>query len=137
MNPLAKLTSVLVVSCFVVAAFAQSAGKLNPAELATIPDGNYLLTLETNGKQQRLNMKVQANRAKCVKSTDPSFANVEGMFQLHQPGAFLARFRGGLGAQLWIVRPDGVIAVREVPDRGEHQTAVPVKGDSVEPLKTK
>ena len=105
--------------------------KIKPEELQIIPDGNYLLTIEHNGKPQRLNLKMQGNRATCVKAEDPSLAQVEGRFQLHHPGAFLGRFRGGIDSQLWIFRPDGTAAVREVPDRGEQQTAVPVKGDSL------
>ena len=103
-----------------------------------MPDGNYLLTVELNGKQERLNLKIQAGRAKCMKATDPSLANVEGQFQKPDPkfqlppNSFLARFRNGLGSQLWIARPDGSFAVREAPDRGEQQSAVPVKGDSLE-----
>jgi hypothetical protein len=31
------------------------------------------------------------------------------------------------GSQLWIFRKDGAAAIREVPDRGEQQSAVPVK----------
>jgi hypothetical protein len=108
-----------------------------------MPDGNYLLTVELNGEQQRLNLKIQGGRGKCMKASDPSLANVEGQFQKPDPkfqlppNSFLARFRNGLGSQLWIARPDGSFAVREAPDRGEQQSAVPVKGDSLEVPKKK
>jgi len=107
-----------------------------------IPDGNYLLTVEVAGKEQRLNLKVQDGKAKCVKASDPSLANVEGYFQKGQlqgapPNAFLARFRNGIDSQLWILRADGAFAVRETPDRGEQQSAVPVKGDTLEAPKKK
>jgi hypothetical protein len=107
-----------------------------------IPDGNYLLTVEIRGKEQRLNLKIQDGKAKCVKASDPSLANVEGYFQKGQlqgapPNAVLARFRNGIDSQLWILRADGAIAVREIPDRGEQQSAVPVNGDSLEAPKKK
>lgn len=111
--------------------------------IAQVPDGNYLLTVEVNGETQRLNLKVQGGQAKCMKATDQSLAKVEGQFQKPDPkfqapaNSFIARFRNGLGSQLWIGRPDGSFAVREVPDRGEQQSAVPVKGDSLEGAKKK
>src|SRR5580765_4491025 len=76
-------------------------------DLQAVPDGNYLLTVEIDGKPQRLNLKVQANRAKCVKSSDPSLAGVEGQFQPFRgqqfaDRTFVARFRNGLGSQVWI-----------------------------------
>ena len=40
--------------------------------------GNYLLTIEVQGKEQRLNLKVEDGKAKCVKASDPGLANVEG-----------------------------------------------------------
>ncbi|HUS09354.1 MAG TPA: hypothetical protein VMZ30_02725 [Pyrinomonadaceae bacterium] len=111
--------------------------------ISQVPDGNYLLTVELNGQQQRLNLKIQGGRAKCIKTTDSTLAMVEGQFQKPDPklqapaNSFIARFRNGLGSQLWIARPDGSFAVREVPDRGEQQSAVPMKGDSLEAPKTK
>jgi len=110
--------------------------------LESVPDGNYLVTVEVNGASQRLNLKVQGNRAKCVKSSDSSLARVEGQFQpfrgpQYGDRAFVARFRNGLGSQVWIFRSDGSVAIREVPDRGEQQSAIPVKNDSIEPPKTK
>jgi hypothetical protein len=109
--------------------------------LESVPDGNYLVTVEVNGVPQRLNLKVLGNRAKCVKSADPSLARVEGQFQPYRgpqygDRTFVARFRNGLGSQVWIFRSDGSVAIREVPDRGEQQSAIPVKNDSIEPPKT-
>jgi hypothetical protein len=136
MKPLFKfLVVVLFCGIAIWAALAQ-------ADVQAVPNGNYLVTLEMNGKVQRLNLKVLGNRAKCVKSSDPALASVEGQFQMHnqlqngQP-TFLARFRGGLGSQLWILRGDGSFAIREIPDRGEQQSAVPAKGEALEAAKTK
>jgi hypothetical protein len=136
MKPVSVLLSTLL-SGFLVCFTTVAQG------ITQMPDGNYLLTVELNGKQERLNLKVQGGRAKCMKATDPSLANVEGQFQKPDPkfqlpaNSFLARFRNGLGSQLWIARPDGSFAVREAPDRGEQQSAVAVKGDSLDRPKAK
>jgi hypothetical protein len=107
---------------------------LDVTELKAVPDGNYLVTLEYQDKPVRLNLRIQGNKAKCVNSSNPMFKDVEGGFQLHQNGSFVGRFQGRTfrGSQLWIFRADGAAAVREIPDRGEQQSAVPVTGSSIE-----
>lgn len=132
------LTAFLAATFFACAVVAQSGtGRLNPEQLKAVPDGNYLVTVESGGKQQRLNLKVQGNRATCVASTVPAHKSVTGEFQLIRNGVFGARFIGGLGTQVWIFRPDGAAAIREVPDRGEQQSAVPVQGQSLDLPKAK
>ena len=118
---------------------ASGRAKLDVSELRTVPDGNYLVTLETSGQPQRLNIKVQANHAMCVKSSDPGLKGIQGTFQARGSGNFLVLFQGGnfRGTQLWIFRSDRTAAIREVPDRGEQQTAVPVTGDSIDLPKEK
>jgi len=116
------------------------ATRLDVSQLRAVPEGNYLVTLELNGKQERLNVKVEGNRAKCVNSTDASFQGIEGQIQsLQKPGVFGVRFRAptGMMSQIWIFRPDGAAAIRESPDRGEQQSAVPVSGNSIELRKAK
>ena len=113
--------------------------KLDVSELKTVPDGNYLVTLEMSGQPQRLNIKVQGNNAKCVRSSDPGLKDIEGSFQARGSGTFLIVVHGGSfrGTQVWIFRSDGAAAIREVPDRGEQQSAVSVTGDSIELPKEK
>jgi hypothetical protein len=126
-----------------VLAHAQNAEKkLDVESLEAVPDGNYLVTLELNGKQERMNFKIEKNRARCMNSTDPNWKGAQGQFMRFQQGGagmFEGRFRlrQGGATQLWIFRPDGIAAIREAPDRGEIQSAVPVKGDSIEPPKGK
>lgn len=107
---------------------------ISVADLKSIPDGNYLVTLELDGHVQRLNLLVQGNRAKCVNSTDPKLKSIQGQFQLKGNGVFVSSLQGGefRASQIWIFRADGAAAIREVPDRGEQQSAVPVKGNSIE-----
>lgn len=113
--------------------------KLDVSTLRSVPEGNYLVTLELNGKQERLNFVVQGEQARCVNSTRADLKDVRGVFKRHESGIFLGRFQGGSfrGSQLWIFRRDGAAAIREIPDRGEQQSAVPVKGDSIEAPKEK
>mgnify|MGYP003575045965 FL=1 len=116
-----------------------AAAKLDVSQLRDVPEGNYLVTLELNGKRERLNVKVEGNKAKCVNSSDPALKNMEGEFRPHpqQAGIFAITFRAPRGAmtQIWIFRPDGAAAIRENPDRGEQQSAVPVSGNSIEAAK--
>jgi len=116
-----------------------SASKIDVTQLKSVPSGNYLVTLEIDGQIKRLNFKIEGTKAKCVNSSDPKLKDLEGQFQLHGDGAFVGRFQGATfrGSQLWIFRTDGTAAVREVPDRGEQQSAVPVASDSIEPPKKK
>lgn len=110
----------------------------NPAasrsDSKALPDTNYLATLEIDGQPQRLNLRVQNHRATCVASSDPTLTDVHGEFQPREAGVFLAHLRGRAfrASQLWILRTDGTVAIREIPDRGEQQSAVPTSGRSVD-----
>lgn len=132
MKPLLKLS--LGVLCLGTMLSLRCLAGLDVSSLKAVPDGNYLVILELDGKQERLNFKVQGNRVKCVKSSNPSLKDIEGQFQAHGNGSFIGRFQGMTfrGSQLWIFRADGAAAIREVPDRGEQQSAIPVTGDSIE-----
>jgi hypothetical protein len=133
-------TTMALALCFenVHAAGAKPA-EINVMEMRSVPNGNYLVTLEIEGKERLLNLKVANNAAKCVNSSEPEFKGAEGKFQ--QLG--IASFRLSLAndtfraTQLWIFRKDGTAAIREAPDRGELQKAVPVADDSLKPAKTK
>lgn len=106
--------------------------------------GNYLLTLEMGEKKPRINVEIQGKAIRSVKSTDPELEGMKGEILAFKTqgrvipsvdaGAFLVRMRNDKHAmsQLWIFRKDGSAAVREVPDRGEMQSAVPVKEETIE-----
>ena len=63
--------------------------------------------------------------------------SMQGKIQNMKSGVFLIRFQNNQGAmsQVWIFRKDGTAGVRELPDSGELQSAVPVKDDSLTPPK--
>lgn len=104
-------------------------------DLKSVPEGNYQVTLEVEGQIRRMNLQVQGNRAKCVDSSDPKLGDIQGEFEPRENGVFLAFLQGMdfRASQIWVFRPDGSAAIREVPDRGEQQTAVPTKGGRLEP----
>jgi hypothetical protein len=131
------LTKTIVTLALIAApASFAAATALDISQLKSVPEKNYLVTLELNGKQERLNVKVEGNKAKVINSSDQALKAAEGQFQPHprQPGVFAVTFQTKQGAmtQIWIFRPDGSAAVRENPDRGEQQSAVPVTGDSID-----
>jgi len=105
--------------------------------MTSIPEKHFLVKLELDGKELLLNLQVKNTTARCVNSSDPEFKAMQGSIRRTQNGVFLVVLRNESRtlSQLWIFRKDGSAAIREVPDRGELQSAVPVEGDSLEPPK--
>ena len=99
-----------------------------------IADGNYLVTLDG---EKLMNVEVKDGKATCVNSSDAGLKGMQGFIQAMQSGVFLIRFQNNRGtmSQVWIFRKDGTAGVRELPDSGELQFAVPVKDDSLTPPK--
>ena len=138
-----SLAVAFAVFCAAGLAQAQTAGAggaapvlsqaVSTADLKSVPDGNWLVRLEVDGKIERINLLVQDNRGKCVSSSDPKLQSIQAHFQLKSKGVFLAHLQGGdfRASQLWIFRADGAAAIREIPDRGELQSAVRVKGETL------
>lgn len=119
----------------------QSAGQISipvqsdVPDMKAIADGNFLVTLD-GGKL--MNVEVKEGKAMCVKSSDPQMKGMQGFIRNLRSGVFLIRFENqqAVKSQFWIFRQDGTAGVRELPDSGELQSAVPVKGDSLTPPKT-
>ena len=103
-------------------------------DMKSMAEGNYLVTLDGD---KLMNVAVKDGKATCVKSSDPGKQGMKGMIQNMKSGVFLIRFQNNQGAmsQIWIFRKDGTAGVRELPDSGELQSAVPVKDDSLTPPK--
>jgi hypothetical protein len=100
------------------------------SDMREIAEGNYLVTLDGD---KLMNVEVKDGKAKCVKSNDVALREMQGSIRNTQSGVFLIRFQNNKGAmsQVWIFRKDGTAGVRELPDSGELQFAVPVKNDSL------
>jgi hypothetical protein len=115
-----------------------AASRIDVVALRSVPPGNYLVTLQLDGQEQRVNIEVKDESAKCVKSSAPRLNGMQGTFQPIGNGVFTIFFQSESGhraSQFWVFRNDGSAAVKEVPDRGEKQTATPVRDNSIEPAK--
>jgi hypothetical protein len=142
-----KTTKRLLIGLLTCAAFAceisygqsRDAKKTKPLlanvlELKSVPDGHFLVNLELGGEERVLNFEVRDNMAKCVKASEARLKGLQGKFQLIQNGVFQIFLQGEnfRASQIWIFRKDGSAAIREVPDRGEQQNALPVDNESLE-----
>jgi len=103
-------------------------------EMKSVPDGHFLVNLQGAGRERLVNIEVKDNAAKCVNSDDAPLKGLQGKFQLIGNGVFVIFFQNEnhRASQYWLFRNDGSAAVKEVPDRGEKQTAIPVASDSLD-----
>jgi len=111
-----------------------SASEVKVLEMKSAPDGHFLVNLQGEGKGRLVNIEVKDNAAKCVNSNDAQLKGLQGQFQLVGNGVFLVFFQNEnhRASQYWLFRNDGSAVVKEVPDRGEKQTAIPVASDSLD-----
>lgn len=107
-----------------------SAGELDVLEMREIPTGLYDVQLELPGEAQTVTLAVQNNRATFVESGSETLQGLSGEFELIGNGVFRTRLTGDnyRATQSWVFHPDGTASVKEVPDRGEKQTAKPAGG---------
>jgi len=110
------------------------ATEVNVVEMKSVPDGHFLLNLQLENQNRLLNVEVKNNEAKCVNSREARLKGLQGKFRLIGNGVFLIFFQNEnhRASQFWVFRTDGSATIKEVPDRGEKQTAVPVENDSLE-----
>ncbi|SRR6266496_2297534 len=103
-------------------------------EMKSVPEGHFLVNLQGGGRERLVNFEVKDNGARCVNSNDGQLKGLQGKFQLIGNGVFLISLQNEhhRASQFWVFRKDGSAIVKEVPDRGERQVAVPVKDDSLE-----
>jgi hypothetical protein len=116
-----------------------SAGKAGTSEakvleMKSVPEGHFLVNLQKEGQDRLLNFVVKDNAAKCVNSNDAQLKGLQGRFQLIGNGVFVVFFQNEnhRASQYWLFRNDGSAVVKEVPDRGEKQSAIPVATDSLD-----
>ena len=103
-------------------------------EMKSVPDGHYLVNLQQGDNERLVNLQIKGDAAKAVNSSDPNLKGLEGKFQSVGNGVFMITLRNGkhTATQFWVFRKDGSAAVKETPDRGEKQTAIPVRDESLE-----
>jgi hypothetical protein len=136
-------SAILALSCAVVSetfgaesptTSVSQATRINVLEMKSVPAGHFLVNLQVDGKERLLNLKVSGNAVECVTSDDARFKGLRGEFQLIGNGVFLVFFRNDnhRASQYWLFQSDGSAVVREVPDRGEKQRAIPVSDASID-----
>src|SRR5262245_32259490 len=110
------------------------AGEAKVLEMKSVPDGHFLVNLQSEGRDRLVNFEVKDNAAKCVKSNDAQLKGLQGQFQLIGNGVFVIFIQNEnhRASQYWLFRSDGSAVVKEVPDRGEKQTAIPVATNSLD-----
>lgn len=124
------LTGILILlSSLCCAVFADDdvdeKAKLDVLKMQEIPSGLYDVQLQYGDKKETVRLSIKNNRAGFVQGTREGLS---GDFKLLANGVFFARlsYKAGGKSQWWIFHPDGSATVREIPDRGEKQTARPI-----------
>jgi hypothetical protein len=113
----------------------KAAAGFDLTKVERIPPGNYLCNLLINGTEYKLNFDIIDDSLQCVNASDKGMIGLRGKAQLlGGNGVFQVQLRGGeyVGTQLWVFNNDGSARIKEIPDRGERQRAVPVKGTTLE-----
>jgi hypothetical protein len=104
-------------------------------KLTAIPDGNYLVALQIEGQGpvHRVNIECNDGKLKCVNTDEPRLEDWKGRSMFIGNGVFMVQLAGSSvrATQFWVFRADGSAEVKELPDRGEKQKAVPIKGNGL------
>lgn len=110
---------------------AASPGKdsLDVLKMKDVPEGEYEVQLQLSGRNHTVTLAIKNNRADFVKATNNKLDGLSGELELIGNGVFMARLAGDnhRATQYWIFQSDGTAAIKEIPDRGEKQTAKPAK----------
>jgi hypothetical protein len=104
---------------------AAEKASLDVLKMQEIPAGSYDVQLQSEGKNETVKLSIKNNRAVFVQASSSKLEGLSGGFELIGNGVFLARLacKAGGASQWWIFHPDGSATVKEIPDRGEKQTA--------------
>lgn len=103
---------------------------LDVMAMTAVPDGRYTVTLELKQLDgTAATVELGAKDGVLGSATESErLGRVQGRTAYIGNGVFLVQLRGKgyMATQYWVFRPDGSAAIKEIPDRGEKQTAVPV-----------
>ena len=129
-----KLCALLL---FLVLAVSRSeAAETDVTKINELPEGNYLCNLQLQGKYTLLNFEVSGENLVCVNAEDKGMVGLPGrVLKAFGNGIFVVRLQGGgafVSTQVWVFGKDGTAQIKEDPDRGEKQIAIPVKGKSLD-----
>ena len=114
----------------------KQAKTLDVLTMKSMPAGHFLANLRFDGAERRVNFKVGPDSIRAVRSNDERLVALEGKPQFIGNGVFLVSLANGghRATQFWVFAPDGSVAIKEIPDRGENQRGVAVEDDSIESL---
>ena len=103
---------------------------LDVMAMTAIPDGRYAVTLELKQLDGTPATVELASRDGSLGSSLDSdrLGRIQGRTAFIGNGVFMVQLKGKgyVATQYWVFRPDGSAAIKEIPDRGEKQAAVPV-----------
>jgi hypothetical protein len=123
-----KLMIWAAILCFAVQRTdAETSGPvgLEVLKMKDVPEGVYEVQLQLSGRNQTVTLAIKNNQAVFVKSGESKLDGLKGEFELIGNGVFMARLAGDnhRATQFWVFHSDGTVVVKEIPDRGEKQTA--------------
>lgn len=103
-------------------------------DMKAVPDGNFRVVLQIRGRERTLTFESRDNVARCIRSDDPRLEGLHGTFELIGNGVFLISLQNEnyRATQYWLFREDGNAVVKEIPDRGEKQTAIRLTGERLD-----
>lgn len=95
--------------------------------MKAVPEGKYTVTLELkqlDGVPAEVTLE---SRNGSIHGTDKRLGKIQGRIQPIGNGVFMVQLRGTgyVATQFWVFHPDGTAEIKEIPERGEKQTAVP------------
>ena len=135
--PMNSLYRFVSISCFAAlcgaaplnAAEAPGGGKLDVLNMQQIPAGQYEVKLQVGGQEQTVKIAIKGDRAVFLSASTDDLDGLSGRFELIGNGVFMARLAGRNSrmTEWWLFHPDGTATVKEIPDRGEKQTATPIR----------
>ena len=123
------LAAILCSAVQTSAAATPGKDSLDVLKMKDVPDGEYDLQLQISGRNHTVTLAITNNQAVFVRTTVGKFDGLRGEFELIGNGVFMVRLAGDnhRATQFWVFQSDGTAAVKEIPDRGEKQTAKPTK----------
>ena len=108
---------------------ASNGRTLDVPNMQHIPPGQYELKLQLEGKDYTAKLAITNDRAVFLQSSTDELEGLSGQFESIGNGVFMARLGGRnfSKTEWWYFRPDGTASIKEVPDRGEKETATPIR----------
>jgi hypothetical protein len=130
-TPLPLFLSLLLGLAGALPAQESKPSPLDVLSLAAVPDGTYRVTLELKQLDgTAATVELAAKEGSLASTTETErFGRLQGRTAFIGNGVFMVQLKGKgyMATQYWVFRPDGTAAIKEIPDRGENQSAVPVK----------